>query len=341
MIVRDEAAVIARSVGCALKLADEVVVVDTGSSDGTADIARSLGAKVSFFKWRDDFSAARNFSFSLASGEYVMWLDADDVVEEADIAAVRALVEGPPFDVAMLVYSGGGVAYVRERIFRRAMGFVWQGVVHEAVVPRGRVVYSPAKIVHKKERAADPTRNLFIYQKAIARGVCLDERHLFYYGRELYYCKMYSQAVSVLQSFLAGGGWAVNKAEACRVLYFCRMAEGDEDGALAALVRAFVYSRPRPRDCCLLASHFLKSGALAEAEYWYTRAFDGEDIGSGAFVEEEYSSYVPALGMAAVCDRRGDYASGIRWNGRALAARPQSKAALANADYFAQKLKNN
>ena len=82
MIVRDEAQVIARSVNCALSVADEVIVVDTGSADDTRKIALSLGAKVYDFEWTDDFSAARNFSFSLASGDYIMWLDADDVKSE-------------------------------------------------------------------------------------------------------------------------------------------------------------------------------------------------------------------------------------------------------------------
>ena len=72
MIVKDEEDVIARSINCALTVADEVIVVDTGSSDGSKKIAADLGAKVYDFEWCDDFSAARNYSFSLASGDYVM-----------------------------------------------------------------------------------------------------------------------------------------------------------------------------------------------------------------------------------------------------------------------------
>ena len=92
MIVRDEEDVLARSIACALAVADEVIVVDTGSADGSAAIARAAGAKVYDFEWRDDFSAARNYSFSLASGEYIMWLDADDVIECEDAEQIRRLV---------------------------------------------------------------------------------------------------------------------------------------------------------------------------------------------------------------------------------------------------------
>ena len=107
MIVRDEEDVLARSIACALAVADEVKVVDTGSADGSAAIARAAGAKVYDFEWRDDFSAARNYSFSLASGEYIMWLDADDVIECEDAEQIRRLVAEGGFDVAMLGYRSG------------------------------------------------------------------------------------------------------------------------------------------------------------------------------------------------------------------------------------------
>ena len=235
MIVRDEEDVLARSIACALAVADEVIVVDTGSADGSAAIARAAGAKVYDFEWRDDFSAARNYSFSLASGEYIMWLDADDVIECEDAEQIRRLVAEGGFDVAMLGYRSGDLYYFRERILRRSMNFVWKGVVHEVIEPRGRVVYSPAKIVHKKLKKGDPLRNLFIYQRHIAGGMRLDGRQQFYYGRELFYCAMYAQAIAVLKQFLRGDGWAVNKAEACRTLYYCFGADG----------RVFISPAPR------------------------------------------------------------------------------------------------
>ena len=262
MIVRDEEDVLARSIACALAVADEVIVVDTGSADGSAAIARAAGAKVYDFEWRDDFSVARNYSFSLASGEYIMWLDADDVIECEDAEQIRRLVAEGGFDVAMLGYRSGDLYYFRERILRRSMNFVWKGVVHEVIEPRGRVVYSSAKIVHKKLKKGDPLRNLFIYQRHIAGGMRLDGRQQFYYGRELFYCSMYAQAIAVLDQFLRGDGWAVNKAEACRTLYYCHRALGDGDRAVSALTDAFLYLPPRAQDCCLLAAELFAQKKL-------------------------------------------------------------------------------
>lgn len=342
MIVKDEEDVIARSINCALTVADEVIVVDTGSSDGSKKIAADLGAKVYDFEWCDDFSAARNYSFSLASGDYIMWLDADDIIEEQSAQLIKELVSAGGFDVAMLKYVSGNLTYYRERILRRAMDFVWKGAVHEVIAPRGKVIYSPARIVHDKKKPGDPLRNLFIYQRLIARGVSLDERQKFYYGRELFYNSMYSQAIAVLQEFLNEDGWAVNKAEACRTLYFCYMQLGNQSAALGCLVRAFIYLPPRAQDCCILGAHFLAGDNLSGAEYWYRRALDcPESEEEGGFVDGDFSGFIPAINLAVVCDKRGDYTAAQRWNELAGSYKPSDEAYLHNKQYFLQKLDGN
>ena len=103
-----------------------------------------------------------------------MWLDADDVVEDKDAAEICRLKEQmKDYDMAFLEYVIPGtdgrplMCYCRERIFRRTQNYVWEGAVHEAISSRGRILYSSAKIVHKKVRPSQPMRNLRIYQKII------------------------------------------------------------------------------------------------------------------------------------------------------------------------------
>jgi glycosyltransferase involved in cell wall biosynthesis len=81
MIVRDEARCLGRCLASVVGVVDELVVVDTGSRDATVAIARDAGARVEHFEWRDDFAAARNCALGHARGEWVLALDADEVLE--------------------------------------------------------------------------------------------------------------------------------------------------------------------------------------------------------------------------------------------------------------------
>ncbi len=84
MIVKNEEDVLARCLECVHDIVDEIIIVDTGSEDSTKEIAKRYTKHIYDFPWIDDFSAARNFSFSKATMEYCMWLDADDILLEPD-----------------------------------------------------------------------------------------------------------------------------------------------------------------------------------------------------------------------------------------------------------------
>ncbi len=96
MIVRDEADFLPHCLATTGPLADEWCVVDTGSTDSTPDIARAHGCRVASFAWAEDFAAARNAAIDCCTGDWVLVLDADEVIAPADHAALRALLDGPP-----------------------------------------------------------------------------------------------------------------------------------------------------------------------------------------------------------------------------------------------------
>ncbi len=93
MIVRDEEENLPKCLESIRGIFDEIVVVDTGSTDRTVEIAQSFGARVFDFVWVDDFAAARNAALSHATGDYAFWLDADDVVEPFERERLRALLD--------------------------------------------------------------------------------------------------------------------------------------------------------------------------------------------------------------------------------------------------------
>ena len=347
MIVKDEEEVLARCLNCVQPFADEIIIADTGSSDNTIKIARTFTDKVYSFEWCDDFSAARNFSFSKAGCELVMWLDADDVISDADAQKIAALKEEMcGYDVAFLLYAAAfdgerpTFTYYRERIFRRSLGLKWQGAVHEVIEPRGRLLYSDATVMHKKVKPSPPMRNLHIYQELISQGKKLCGREKFYYGRELFYNGMYVECAAVLENFLSGEGWSENKAEACITLYYAYSALGEDARAEAGLLRSFSVCSPKSQACCILGERLLNKGNLDAAIYWYkTAASLPQNIKSGAFVNADYSGYIPFIQLCVLYDRLGDYKRAYRYNELAGSIKPDDKSYLYNKRYLLTKLK--
>jgi glycosyltransferase involved in cell wall biosynthesis len=91
MIVKNEEKTLARVLGSVGNIADEIIIADTGSTDFTKKIARKFTKKIYDFAWVDNFALARNFAFSKATKDFVMWLDADDIITEKDRDAILEL----------------------------------------------------------------------------------------------------------------------------------------------------------------------------------------------------------------------------------------------------------
>lgn len=350
MIIRNEEAVLARCLHSAAPIVDEIILIDTGSTDRTKEIARQFTSKVYDFLWQDDFSAARNMSFSKASMEYCLWLDADDIIPEPELDKWLSLKrnldseEKPSPDVIMAPYhaafdpeTGSPVfTYYRERLLRRAAGFQWKGRVHEVIVPSGHILYSDAVVEHRKEGTGDRNRNLRIYQRQIAEGEVLEPRHMFYYARELLDHGQYQEAQKEFQRFLReDGGWIENRLDACRLLADCLYAQGKEEEALAALLWGLSYDEPRAELCCALGKHFFDRMRWRESSYWYHQALKAprKDT-SGAFIQQDCYEFLPCIQLCVCYDRLGNKTKAEEYNERAGKIKPASEAYLYNRAYF-------
>jgi len=89
MIVKNEEATLTHCLESVKSLVDEIIIVDTGSTDETVDIAKSFGAEVHYYKWRDDFAAARNESLKHCKGDWALILDADEAIDRLDHEKIR------------------------------------------------------------------------------------------------------------------------------------------------------------------------------------------------------------------------------------------------------------
>lgn len=211
VIAKNEEKNIGRWLVCVQKLADEVIVVDTGSTDATVALAKKAGAKVSCFAWCNDFSAAKNFALAQAAGEWILFLDADEAFSPQSMPLVRAVVRRyhPNRKVVGIVCRlinidqddnnrfCGEVCQVR--IFRNLRTIRFTGAVHETlqnISGAGRVLqyarelviyhtgYSSRIVRQKLER------NFAILQAQIAERGEREEDYLYltdcYFGMEEY-----------------------------------------------------------------------------------------------------------------------------------------------------------
>ena len=350
MIVKNEEDVLERCLSSVQSLVDEIIIVDTGSTDKTKDIAVKFTDHVYDFVWNDDFAAARNISFEKATMNYCMWLDADDVIlekDQAELKAVKAKMTGSE-DIVMLPYhtafdekGNPTFIYYRERIVKNCGRFLWEGEVHETITPSGQVRYENAAVTHKKMKLGNPDRNLRILEKKKNSGTPLSPRQKFYYGQELYFHQQYENARLALEDFLDDdGGWLENKLEACGLIANCYNQMGNPEQAAKILAESLLLDMPRAELCCQLGEYFLKKEKFLQASFWYEVARNRTpNPKSGGFVRMEYYGYIPNIQLAVCYDRLGQWEKAKMFNECAAVFKPDSEAVKQNRIYFENKLK--
>ena len=345
MIVRNEEDVLDRCLRSVSDLVDEIILVDTGSTDRTKEIAAAYTEKLYEFSWIDDFAAARNFSFSQATCDYCMWLDADDILAEPDRQKFAVLKAGltPAVDVVMLRYNTGfdesgnvTFSYYRERLVKNRVGMRWKGAVHEIIDTHGSRIYSDCAVTHRKLHPSDPDRNLRIFETLLQKGEALDPRQQFYYARELYYHGRYTDALTVLERFLDDGqGWLENQIDACRYCAYCLYNLNQPEPALQAFFRSFTYDLPRAEVCCDIGRHFFDQEHWAQAIYWYQQALSCErQDDRGGFVSPDDYGYTPCLQLCVCYNRLGQNDKAEAYNEQAASYKPDSLAVAHNRTYF-------
>ncbi len=166
MIVKNEAQDLPRCLTSVSSWATEVVIVDTGSTDSTVEIARSFGARVERFAWIGDFSAARNAGIDAATGDWVLILDADEEIPADSVGSIQALLAAadtaqPSIDAyVVLCHSflppGEDLTFTEHptlRLLRNRPHYRFRQAIHEQILPSiydsgGRVQRSDVRIWH-------------------------------------------------------------------------------------------------------------------------------------------------------------------------------------------------
>jgi FkbM family methyltransferase len=210
-----------------IKGVDEIVIVDTGSTDSTIEIAKNFTDKVYHgeeFLWRDDFAFSRNQSLEKCSGDWVLIIDADEVLEENGVAKIREVIKTTKQNcIFFKTISESNHSQVHDsiRLFKTGEGIHWKGRVHNYLsVAIGETsdikLYYGYSEAHKK----DPDRALRILNKVVEENPNCG-REVYYLAREYWYRHDYEMAIKWYKNYLTKATWYPEIADAYLMLARC------------------------------------------------------------------------------------------------------------------------
>lgn len=257
-IMKDEAANLPRWLKAMQGLADEMIIVDTGSQDATRSIAQQAGAKVYEQQWQDDFALAKNYALTKAAGEWIIFLDADEYFSEASKARLRQTLANfsnrRGCDVFMcpllnldrhMNVMNKETAYI-VRIFRNLPELRYQGKIHEQLYYQGKEVTDfkvllDVKILHtgydESCIEAKLRRNLKLLLQEIAAH---PKEAAKYYAAtaECYYgLQDYAEAARYSMAFIDSGYRAIGDMAS---VYRTAIAALEASGAAKAVLRRYI-----------------------------------------------------------------------------------------------------
>lgn len=246
-------------------LADEIVVVDTGSTDRTVEIAEQFGAKIGHFAWIDDFSAARNESLRLATGEWVLWIDADEEVDPSGLTMIREGLMRPQFGGYFIQIDnrlGEGTTadrYVHTpvRLFRRLPGIEFTLRIHEQVLPSiERLGLPTATIAGARLNHYGYTEQVMAERNKLDRTIGMLRREIDENPAEPFH------RFNLANALVVGGRWSEAAEAAAEAVD--RMGDDAGYGSLCYHLL-----------CCSLAEIGRPDEALARCEEAQARGFGG------------------------------------------------------------------
>jgi tetratricopeptide (TPR) repeat protein len=352
MIVKNEERTLARVLQDAAPFCDELVVVDTGSTDATIQIAEAMGARVEHFTWVDDFSAARNASFDACTGDWILWLDADDRIVPAvqdRLASYKDSLLTDALDAVYLPYryhfaDDGDVCtweFPRERLIRRGAGLRWSGPVHEVIeVPDAKRAQwvTDVWVEHRplaEARALKGDRNLRILEHAVQTGD-RSLRTLFYFGNELADNGRLEEAIAAWSEFIEGAARGWERYSALTGMANAQLRLGRADHCEATIHRA-IREDPTRAEAYVIAGRLHYDAERWSAAIPYFLAATGCKQPLEGFVAVRDYRFVPWDYLSVCWHQLGDQPRALEALGKAIDGNPERARLIENAEWIVTK----
>lgn len=283
MIVKNEAEVLARCLDSVCDLMDEIIIVDTGSTDDTKAVAARYTDQVYNFTWTNDFSAARNFSFSLANMDYIYAPDADEVLDEENRQKFFQLKEAllPEIEIVQMKYHTvsdfntvlNAKTEYRPKLFKRLRTFEWIDPIHETIRLTPVVYDSDIEILHMPQ-SMHHKRDFSIFLDAFAKEGMFSAKLRSMYAKELFKTgdeKDFSEALPIFRQIYDTSTDTDAQKEAACVLARAYRIAGDTNHFFQMTLRDML-STPCAEICLELGMYFETAKDYEEAALWYYNA---------------------------------------------------------------------
>jgi len=285
MIVKNEEKVLARCLDSMKGLADEIIIVDTGSTDTTKMIASQYTDKIYDFTWVHDFSAARNFSFSKATKDYVYVADADEVIDEENRQRFLLLKQSllPEIEIVQMKYANQlafnttynfDIEY-RPKLYKRLRTFHWVEPVHENVL-LSPVIYDSDIVIQHMPICNHAERDFDTFLRVIRKEGKLSTKLYQMYARELFIAgeeQDFKDAFEFFHAFAAREECTERERKIYEcVLARCYQINVDVTGLMKYSLRNIADGKGSSEVCFILGEYFMKLGDYQEATIWYYNA---------------------------------------------------------------------
>lgn len=290
MIVKNEEKILRNCLDSLKELVEEMIIVDTGSTDKTKEIAKEYTPYVYEYAWTNDFAAARNFAFSKATGDYIYSADADEIIDEENRLKFKAMkkVLLPEIEIVQMIYvteqlnhpTENFVKDYRPKLFKRLREFTWIDPIHETVNTSPVIYNSDIEIIHKPQ-GSHSNRDFRLFEKLLEEKGTLSDRLLTMYTRELYKAGTEEDLIhgrDYLERILQGlpPEKELLKRQVIAVLMKLYRQVNDAAALLKVSLRPEV-NMPSAEVCMELGYFFLKIEDYEEAVNWFrSAAFETE-----------------------------------------------------------------
>lgn len=283
MIVKNEEKTLARCLDSLSDLMDEIIIVDTGSTDATKEIAAKYTSLIYDYSWDNDFSAARNYSFSKATMEYIYAPDADEMLDEENRNRFRQLKQTllPEVEIVQMKYKtlsdfntvlNSKLEY-RPKLFKRLRNFCWTDPIHETIRTTPVIYDSDIEILHMPQ-SLHSKRDFSIFIKAFEKNGMFSPKLRSMYAKELLKTgdkADFSAAKEIFNIIFENDANEDARKEAACILARCYRLEENQNEFFKLALKDMI-TTPCAEICYELGCYFENCNDYAEASLWYYNA---------------------------------------------------------------------